>query len=75
MNLKQVNQEIRVWQDAIHDIRLDKRKPFVDLVIVGGGDHIYANECTNKQAIDQCKMCLDNLFDLRERIIYDNSII
>lgn len=61
MGIKSINQEMNKWQNAICSIRKGDRSSFIELVKIGGGDHIYAGECTNKEAIDQCHLAIDQL--------------
>jgi len=59
--MKLINQAINKWQNAIHDVKQGNRDSFVALVKEGGGDHYYAKDCEDKEAIIQIKMALEIL--------------
>ena len=49
------------WKLALLDVENnDDREKFVELVKIGNGDHIYAKECSNAEAITQIKMEIEN---------------
>ena len=47
------------WKSALQDVENNDRTKFVELVKIGGGDHIYAKDCSKEEAIVQIKMELE----------------
>jgi prefoldin subunit 5 len=64
--LKEINRKISEWQKAIHDVKNNDRESFINLVKIGSGDYIYAKDCTNEQALEQIRMELDSLQEIKE---------
>jgi len=49
------------WKAALNDVtKNNDRTKFIELVKIGGGDHIYAKECSNAEAITQIQMEIHN---------------
>jgi len=71
MNINQINQEINHWQNIIHDLRGNNRNSFISKVKIGGGDDIYAKECSHQEAILQCRVAIDMLSDDLKRLKYN----
>ena len=59
--VRKYNIAIAEWQTAIHDVRKGSRNLLVKLFKDGGGDHYYAKDCTDNQAITQIRLAIEDL--------------
>ncbi len=59
--VRKYNIAIAEWQTAIHDVRHGNRDSFIAVVKEGGGDHYYAKDCTDNEAITQIRMAIEEI--------------